>query len=58
MFNDKESKDFKLEDLAKPLTEQEMKETTGGAGTIGASGQVITVEGIRANPRKTSRSSN
>jgi len=32
MSNDKTSKDFELEDLEKPLTEQEMKETTGGVG--------------------------
>ncbi|BBH22522.1 hypothetical protein Back11_38670 [Paenibacillus baekrokdamisoli] len=33
MSNDKESKDFELDDLEKPLTEQEMKETTGGGTT-------------------------
>ncbi|BAU27987.1 hypothetical protein DFP93_10162 [Aneurinibacillus soli] len=33
MSNDKEAKDFKLDELEKPLTEQEMKETTGGAAT-------------------------
>lgn len=32
MSNENESKDFKIEDLEKPLTEMEMKETTGGAG--------------------------
>ncbi|MEK3912611.1 MAG: hypothetical protein ACE3L7_16445 [Candidatus Pristimantibacillus sp.] len=31
MSNENESKDLKLEDLEKPLTETEMKETTGGA---------------------------
>ncbi|MET3290914.1 UNVERIFIED_CONTAM: hypothetical protein ABID98_003484 [Brevibacillus sp. OAP136] len=30
MANEKTSKDFELDDLEKPLTEQEMKETTGG----------------------------
>jgi len=33
MSNDKTSKDFELDDLEKPLTEQEMKETIGGAIT-------------------------
>ncbi|WP_409342243.1 hypothetical protein [Paenibacillus sp. MBLB4367] len=36
MSNDKTSKDFELEDLEKPLTEQEMKETTGGEGIFAA----------------------
>jgi hypothetical protein len=31
MSKDKEAKDFQLDELEKPLTEQEMKETTGGA---------------------------
>lgn len=31
MSKDKEAKDFQLDELEKPLTEQEMKESTGGA---------------------------
>lgn len=34
MSNDKTSKDFELVELEKPLTEQEMKETTGGVGEM------------------------
>lgn len=30
MNDDSKTKDFELEELEKPLTEQEMKETTGG----------------------------
>ncbi|WP_171650104.1 hypothetical protein [Paenibacillus foliorum] len=56
MSNDKESKDLKLEDLEKPLTELEMKETTGGAGTVGASGTIAPLP--KVSPRGTSRSSN
>jgi len=36
MSNDKTSKDFELDDLEKPLTEQEMKETAGGEGNFAA----------------------
>ncbi|RAV21487.1 hypothetical protein [Paenibacillus contaminans] len=32
MSNDKTAKDFELDDLEKPLTEQEMKEAAGGEG--------------------------
>lgn len=41
MSNENESKDLKLEDLEKPLTEQELKETTGGSGAGGYGGPPI-----------------
>lgn len=37
MSDEQTSKDFELEDLEKPLTEKEMKETTGGEGNFGPS---------------------
>ncbi|MFC5530522.1 hypothetical protein [Cohnella yongneupensis] len=43
MSNDNEAKDFKLEELEKPLTEQEMKETTGGDGTALPPGLYVQV---------------
>ncbi|MEK3912605.1 hypothetical protein [Paenibacillus sp. FSL H7-0331] len=54
MSNENESKDLKLEDLEKPLTEQEMKETTGG----GKWGLIIPGAAPHVNKRRKPGGSN
>jgi hypothetical protein len=52
MSNENESKDLKLEDLEKPLTEVEMKETTGGGTTSytdPVTGKIVIVKGSRSS---------
>ncbi|MBP1995469.1 hypothetical protein [Paenibacillus eucommiae] len=52
MSNENESKDLKLEDLEKPLTETEMKETTGGSNyfyTDPITGKQIIQKGSRSS---------